>query len=305
MRGPEEYKILFEQAPVSINEIEQNGHLLTMNGTKLDATGALEEHVGPEKRLQAARFTERAFEGNAAEFKQNLAFGIQTMRERASEAQRIRQLREKVEKEERERIAAHLHDLVGQSLQSVNLGLKRLRALEAKDGQLARELLNDLISDVGMAIGDLRDIGKELRPIFLERMNLHDAVRFHCRDISKRTGIEIRFLANDVPITLQERVKEQCFLSFREALANALKHARAKQIDVSLHPPSTTELPLTIKDDGVGFDPQNAHQRPSGLGLAMIHERVTSVGGRATIRSQPGKGTSVEISVPLANEVTV
>ncbi|NJN47273.1 MAG: hypothetical protein HC808_13240 [Candidatus Competibacteraceae bacterium] len=59
-------------------------------------------------------------------------------------------------------------------------------------------------------------------------------------------------------------------------MANALRHARANQIDVRFHPPSPTELSLAIMDDGVEFDTQKTHQRSSGLGLAMIHERVSS-----------------------------
>lgn len=311
MHRLDEHKILLEQALVSINEIDKDKGLLSTESSGARLPGASEKYevvgqpfiecIGSEKPIKAERLMKRAFEGNAAELGQNLTFVFRASRKQASEAQSIRRLREEVEKEERERIAAYLHDFVGQTLQSINLGLKRLRALKAKDGELARELLNDLISDVGTAIGDLRDISKELRPIFLERMDLPDAVRFYCRDISKRTGVEIRFLASDVPAELQERVKEQCFLSFREALANALRHASANQIDVRFHPPSPTRLSLTIADDGVGFDAQRVHRQPSGLGLAMIRERVTSVGGRATVRSQPGKGTSVEISMPLAS----
>lgn len=233
---------------------------------------------------------------------QDLAWGIRTARTRAAEAQRVRQLRDEVERDAHKRIAATLHDVVGQSMQAVNLGLKRVRALAASDAQLPAELLDPLIAEVGSAIGELRAISQELRPLFLERLSLLDALRFHCSETSARAGVAIRVLADEAPFNLDKRAKEQCFLASREALSNAIRHAHANRIDVVLRIWPPGRLCLTIIDDGVGFDTQAAFERPAGLGLCMIRERAESVLGHARIRSTPGKGTRVRISVPLAKE---
>jgi two-component system NarL family sensor kinase len=216
----------------------------------------------------------------------------------------VRQLRDEVERDARKRIAATLHDVVGQSLQAVNFGLKRIRALAASDARVSAEVLDPLIDEVGSAIGELRAISQDLRPLFLERLPLVEALRFHCSESGAYAGVAIRVVADDARIDLDQRVKEQCFLAFREALSNAIRHARASRIDVVLKLRTPGRLCVTITDDGVGFDTHAAFERPAGLGLCMIRERAESVCGEARIRSLPGRGTQVRISVPLAKEAT-
>jgi signal transduction histidine kinase len=234
------------------------------------------------------------------ELAEDLAFGIETSRARAARKQRVRRLREEVEQEERRRIAATLHDGVAQSVQAVNLGLKRLRALGDKEPQLRSDLLNRVIDEVGCILVELREVSQELRPLFLERMELKDAIRYHCSQQSTRVGLAIHVSGHSESLPLEDRVKEQCFLSFREALNNAVKHATATRIDVTLETLMPESLVLRIDDDGVGFDPGEAFCLPSGLGLSMIAERADSVGGHAEIHSTPGQGTAVTITVPLA-----
>ncbi len=233
---------------------------------------------------------------------QDLAWGIRSARARAAEAQRVRQLRDEVEYDARKRLAATLHDVVGQSMQAVNLGLKRIQGMVLQGTQVPPELLDSLITEAGSAINELRAISQELRPLFLERLPLLDALHFHCSEISARTEVAIRVHADDTRFEVDDRVKEQCFLAFREALSNAIRYARASRIDVILKFQSPGRLCLAIIDDGIGFNTQAAFERPAGLGLCMIRERAESVLGHARIRSTPGQGTRVRISVPLAKE---
>ena len=233
------------------------------------------------------------------ELAEDLAFGIETLRARAAHERKVRLLREEVERDTRKRIAAALHDGVAQSVQAVNLGLKRLRALAADGRQLDTELLNQIIGDIGNVLAELREVSHDLRPLFLERMGLIEAIRYYCGELSERTGTSIYVLAPEAPVQLGEREKEQCFLSFREALTNAVTHAKASRIDVVLETAATASLQLQIIDDGVGFDRVRTFKAPSGLGLSMISERAESIGGSARIRSAPGDGTTVTIGIPL------
>jgi signal transduction histidine kinase len=98
-------------------------------------------------------------------------------------------------------------------------------------------------------------------------------------------------------------VREQCFLSFREALSNAIKHGKASRIDVVLRSTASDSLVLKVTDDGIGFDTERTFNAPSGLGLSMIRERAESIGGSAEIRSMPGKGTRVKITVPTGADL--
>lgn len=232
----------------------------------------------------------------------DLAHGIQTLRLRKAEAQRIRRLREEVERKERRRIAATLHDVVGQSMQSVNLSLKRLRAVGPEHMRSSERLLDGAIAEVQVALDQLRELGKELRPSFLEAMPFTDAVRCQCDEVEAHADVVIDVRASDVQTMPTQRLKEQCFLSFREALGNAVRHAKAHKIMVIVQNPAPDRLLIRVVDDGVGFATGPAQRRPSGLGLSLIHERIASVGGRATVLSTPGSGTCVTIEVPVAQE---
>jgi PAS domain S-box-containing protein len=234
-----------------------------------------------------------------SELAEDLAFGIGTLRARAAHERKVRLLREEVERDTRKRIAAVLHDGVAQSVQAVNLGLKRLRADAGAGQPWHANLLNQIIDDIGGIIGELREVSHELRPLFLERMSLIEAIQYHCSELSERTGITIHVLAPEVTVAVGERVKEQCFLSVREALTNAIKHANASRIDVVLETLGSESLYLRVADDGVGFDTVRMFNSPTGLGLAMVSERAESIGGHARILSTPGKGTRVLITVPL------
>ena len=238
------------------------------------------------------------------ELAEDLAFGIGTLRARAGQERKVRLLREEVERDARKRLAATLHDGVAQSVQAVNLGLKRLRALGSGGQQLNTDLLNQIIDDVGAIIGELREVSHELRPLYLEQMGLTEAIRYYSSELSERAGINIRVSAKKVAAVTDARVREQCFLSVREALTNAIKHGNASRIDVVLKSRSPDSLTLRISDDGIGFDTEQIFRKPSGLGLSMIRERAESVGGNAEIFSTRGKGTRVTIKVPIRADLT-
>lgn len=237
-----------------------------------------------------------------AELATALTFGIETARAGAALAQQVRYLREEAEQNERRRIAATLHDGVGQSLQAINLGLKRLRVL-AGDGQpLNTEILDPLIAEVGDAIGELREISQELRPRFLERLALHEAIRFHCSELDKRSETRIRCLANLAPYALGGGGEGAVF---PELPRGPGQRAQARQRHPNRRDPGARAagfLTVCIADNGTGFDPPEALDRPAGLGLSMIAERAESIGGRAEILSTPEEGTQVRITVPLSKE---
>jgi signal transduction histidine kinase len=234
---------------------------------------------------------------------EDLAFGIGTLRARAARERKVRLLREEVERDARKQLAATLHDGVAQSVQAVNLGLKRLRAVGTREGRMDSDLLSQIIDDVSGVIAELRDVSHELRPPFLERMELTEAIQYYCSELSERTGISIRVAKKKFVADPGARVREQCFLSFREALSNAIKHGKASRIDVVLRSTASDSLVLKVTDDGIGFDTERTFSAPSGLGLSMIRERAESIGGSAEIRSMPGKGTRVKITVPTGADL--
>jgi PAS domain S-box-containing protein len=299
-------------APVILRDLSTPSHLApwadaalrrglrSMIALPLQADGA------PFGNFSIFADTADAFDGPEvallAELAEDLAFGIQTLRARAAQAQEVRKLRNDAERDARGRLAASLHDGVAQTLQALNLGLKQARGMAQRQESVPVELLERLVEEAGDALREVRAVSCELRPPFLDRLPLVDAVRLHCSEIAQRSGSSIRVDADESPVTLEDRVKEQCFLAFREALSNALRHAQASRILVVLRVRPQDRLTLVVIDDGVGFDTRQTFERPAGLGLCMIRERAEGVLGCARIRSTRGRGTQVRISVPLSRE---
>lgn len=228
----------------------------------------------------------------------NLSHGIKTMRTRAASEQRMRQIKNEVEQNERKRIAETLHDGVAQTMQAVNLNLKSVRTMISSEQKEAANSLNQIIDNIGSVIEDLRSISHDLRPLFLERMDLGEAVRHHCNELSQHSKVGILVTIDNQNFQLDELNKEQCFLSFREAINNALRHAEATRIDVIIEGLSPDLFSIQIRDNGVGFNTDHKFHLPSGLGLSMISERIQSIGGHAEIHSSPGKGTIVTLITP-------
>ncbi len=224
---------------------------------------------------------------------------IQDVTEHKLARKALRKLKEELEKRERNRLAAFLHDGVGQSLQAVNLGLKMISS--GGEQGAAAEILPELLDEVGKAITQVRDLTQELRPLHLEQMDLAEAIRSHASKLAVRIDAEICVSADQGSYGfLGDRVKEHCFLIFQEVLNNAIKYSGADFINVRLYVVDDTWLLLEISDDGRGFSPQQVGSQDKGLGLSIIKERGQRLGGATEICSEPGKGTSVMVKVPIS-----
>jgi len=195
---------------------------------------------------------------------------------------------------ERQRMARELHDTLSQGLAGLIL------QLEAADAHLAnnrREKAQAIIAnamvqaratlaDARRAIDDLRQPSSD---------DLDSALR---REVSRfviATGIPVKF-HSDPTSSLPEPVKETVVRIVTEALTNTAHHAQAQHVDVDVL--MKDELSVTVHDDGVGFDSSTI---PSGhYGLLGIQERVRLVNGCFEIQSEPGKGTTIMVQIPLS-----
>jgi ligand-binding sensor domain-containing protein/nitrate/nitrite-specific signal transduction histidine kinase len=204
--------------------------------------------------------------------------------------------------EERSRLARDLHDAVTQTLFSASLVAEALPNTWEKNPQEGRGLLQELRSLSRGALAEMRTLLLELRPAALLETRLDDLLRQLGEAASGREGIPVTVqiegeaelhrggLPPDVHIAL--------YRITQEALNNVIKHARAHRATVRLccSPESQTEptqVLLSIRDDGRGFDPaQLPHNR---LGFGIMQERVQAIGGTLTVESQPGHGTQVTV----------
>ncbi|MFZ1396884.1 MAG: PAS domain-containing protein [Candidatus Promineifilaceae bacterium] len=196
--------------------------------------------------------------------------------------------------DERSRIARELHDSVTQAIYSVTLYADATR-LALKDGELdiVAENLNELRAMAREAMLDMRLLIFELRPPVLEEEGLVIALQTRLEAVEARSGVHADFHTSGerrLPLPLEIEL----YRIAQEALTNVVKHARAKQVNISLRF-DKVQVCLEIEDDGVGFD--TAVGPSGGMGLRGIQERVEKIGGDLLVQSTPGQGTILRITV--------
>ncbi len=218
---------------------------------------------------------------------------------RASE-ERLRLLARRqvaIREEERTRIGFDLHDGVCQELIGVGILIASIRDRLQPDAHEAAAAIGRAVGYVNDVVEHLRVLARELRPMLLHDLGLEAslgalAVGFTTPD----RPVELR-IATAVP-RVAEDVELAVYRIAQEALANAVRHADARRIVVSVAA-DHDRLRLEVRDDGRGFDP---HRRSGpALGLAGMQERATALGGRLAIDSSPGRGTTVALECTAAS----
>jgi PAS domain S-box-containing protein len=202
-----------------------------------------------------------------------------------------------VEEEERRRIAADLHDDIGQRLHAVQMELaifgRRLsgRSKWATEVSTVHRHLEEVISD-------LEGLARHLHPKIVDHLGLRVAVKAHAEDVGRQAGLAVRFRERAVPEMLPDNVATCLYRVAQEALRNIHRHARAKAATVTLAR-VRRGLGLCVADGGRGFDPEQARLSGHGLGLVTMKERVNALDGHFRVRTNPGDGTHVHAWVPL------
>jgi len=197
--------------------------------------------------------------------------------------------------EERERMARELHDALNQSLFSLSLTARAASRHLSTDPERTAEELNEIALLAKEAMAELRAVVEGLRTPDVDRDGLVPAIRGLAALLSRVHHIEVDVVADGEP-TLEGRAEHEVFRIVQEALTNAVRHARAGRVTVSLV--NGSNLQLTVRDDGLGFDPDARTSRGRRLGLTSMRERALSIGGTLTISSSPGKGATIRLEMP-------
>jgi two-component system, NarL family, sensor histidine kinase DevS len=198
------------------------------------------------------------------------------------------------QEDERRRLARELHDETGQALTSILLGLRGLE--EAKDPEALHAAVAEVRDLVRSTLQDVRRLAVELRPKALDDFGLVPAVERLTESYAEQTGIDVEFVHNVPDTRLPPEVETALYRIVQESLTNVVKHARAGQVSIVLTGKDSS-VSILIEDDGVGFDPSRV--RGDGLGLVGMRERIGLLGGRVTVESRPGAGTTFVAEVPV------
>jgi signal transduction histidine kinase len=247
-------------------------------------------------KLSMARERIRLFDSDAPPGR--AAYTVQTKPE-ALDALRSRfedQIRQAARQEERTRLARDLHDAVKQQLFAIQTAAATAEARFDGDADGARAALGQVRASAREAMSEMEAMIAQLETTPRENTGLVEALKKQCEALGFRTGAEVKLDIGELPPseTLPPGAQQALFRCAQEALANVGRHARARHVAVTLATDGR-QLHLTIRDDGVGFNPDG---QSKGMGMRNMSARVVMLGGTLTVRSRAGAGTTVLFSVP-------
>ncbi len=203
--------------------------------------------------------------------------------------------------EERARIARDLHDEIGQHLTALLVGLKTIESVSNLETAKARA--GELRGLAAIAHDEVRRLARGLRPGVLEELGLEAAVGRLCEDFERAHGTTVRLdVAPDACAGLSPAVETSLYRILQESLTNVARHAEATEVEVALHR-SDDSITLSVVDRGRGFPGERTESSTAkgAIGLASIRERALMLGGACLIRSEPGRGTTVQVSIPVSD----
>jgi signal transduction histidine kinase len=203
------------------------------------------------------------------------------------------------QEDERRAISRELHDEVGQTLGAVLVDAANLANRIPAEDTVSHRYLDNIRALADTSVNSIRNIALLLRPSMLDDLGLIPALEWQAREVSRRSGIKVKVTAENVSDSLPDAVRTCIYRVVQEALNNVARHSGAKSALVTVQQ-TEGSIVLTVKDDGSGLEPDKAR----GLGLLGMEERVKQLGGRLEIESQPGHGTLLRATLPMAAGAT-
>lgn len=203
-----------------------------------------------------------------------------------------------VQESERRYIAHELHDEAGQTLASLMMNLKRIEE-SANEPEMVQAELVKVEQTLLELQENLHRLAMSLRPASLDHLGLVAAVGQQVELIGEKYGLNVQFKTNISDDQISPDIQTGLYRIIQESLTNAARHARAENIDVLLNVRSGT-LVVIVEDDGCGFEPELAIKKDR-IGLIGMRERAEMLGGKLSVESAAGKGTTILVEIPYVN----
>src|SRR5262245_44256454 len=203
--------------------------------------------------------------------------------------------------EERQRLAAEIHDTLAQGFTSIVMRLEAAQAAQDAGSKEGVDHIEQSLHTAREALREARRLVWSLRPESLERGSLPEALSRATAQLAHQTGMSARTVVTGEARRLPVALEITLLRAAQEALANVRRHAHARHVTVTLSYMEDAAV-LDVCDDGVGFTPGLLSTEPgwqSGLGLVAMRERVETLRGSLTVESAPGQGSTVVVAIPI------
>lgn len=210
-----------------------------------------------------------------------------------------------VEDKERHRLSRDLHDEIGHNLIVLKLYLEMIKSdLDKGNAAQVGQKIDEALSLVVGGIDSVRRLILDLGPAILDEVGLVPAIKQYARQFQTRTGIGVTVQESNLPTSLPSSYETTLYRVLQGALSNVVRHARAKNVKITLGSVKEALIAMVVEDDGIGFDVVRKTAGPA-FGLSAMRERIESLGGRIRVESRPLRsgarhtGTRIEVDLPF------
>jgi two-component system, NarL family, sensor histidine kinase DegS len=210
------------------------------------------------------------------------------------------------QEEERKRLAMDIHDGIGQMLTSLKFQVESIDP--AKRTEEMKLKLFEIQQLLGQIIKEVRRVTFNLKPTVLSDYGIQAALNVFVKEIGKLSDVELTYMANgDNSVRIPQKIENNIFRIIQEAINNSIKYSGATRIDVTFEK-TDNFIVIAVKDNGKGFDEKLVEKRSmnieSGRGFFNMYERTEYINGSLDVKSSPGNGTSITLTVPVKSLVT-
>jgi PAS domain S-box-containing protein len=262
-------------------------HGLRANGEEFPIEASISQHSENGRRLFTVILRDVTGRVRAEE----------ALRKSREELRELALVSDSVREQEKSRIARELHDELGQALTALKMDVTWLRGhVPAGDEPLSGKL-DDIEALLDGTVAATRRISADLRPLVLDDLGLGPAVEWLVQKFTERNGIPCELELGAPDLELRDPHASAVFRILQESLTNAARHARASRVEVSINV-DREAVELSVRDDGRGFSPDDP-RKPGSYGLMGLRERAYLLGGEVSIASEPSRGTTIAVRIPL------
>lgn len=213
---------------------------------------------------------------------------------RNEELKKLSHYLNQVREDERKQVSLEVHDQLGQLASAIKIDADWLQMNIGGSDARSDVRIDRIRASSTLMIETVRNIAIALRPSIIDELGINETLRWHCSEFQRMHNIACVFKEEFDDTHTSSKIRTELFRIYQECTTNILRHAGASEISVHIFN-SIEGIQLKISDNGKGFD---SNQKMTNLGLILMTERAVSIGGKLTVSSEPGKGTTISVIIP-------
>ena len=224
----------------------------------------------------------------------------QALKQSKEELRELAAVSQSLREREKSQVARELHDELAQALTALKMDVTWIaERLPPVENPISAKM-SAVLAMLDATVAATRRIAADLRPLLLDDLGLAAAVEWLVQNFTERTGVACELAMGSGDFDLEEPYASAVFRIVQESLTNVARHARATQVEVRFER-SELDIGIRVRDNGRGFSASDP-RKPKSFGLMGLRERASLLGGETRIESEPGRGTTVEVTIPIASK---